>query len=144
MLQGTVEEEGGTARSLDWRWQLTKGNNEVGAKTGTTQNYSDGWFMGVTKDLVAGVWVGGDDRAIHFPSIKYGQGAYMALPIWAKFMTGVYDNDSLGYERGPFKKPRRALNVTLDCSKYGLNSADSLLKQKLDSLKVTLDEDDIM
>jgi penicillin-binding protein 1A len=144
MLQGTVEEEGGTAGSLNWRWQLTKGDNEVGAKTGTTQNYSDGWFMGVTKDLVAGVWVGGDDRAIHFPSIKYGQGAYMALPIWAKFMTSVYDNDSLGYERGAFKKPRRPLNVTLDCSKYGLNNADSLLQKKLDSLKVTLDEDDIM
>lgn len=144
MLQGTVEEEGGTARSLDWRWQLTRGDNEIGAKTGTTQNYSDGWFMGVTKDLVAGVWVGGDDRAIHFPSIKYGQGAYMALPIWAKFMSEVYDNDSLGYERGPFKKPRRALNVTLDCSMYGLDNSDSLLQKKLDSLKVTLDEDDIM
>ena len=144
MLQGTVEESGGTARALDYFWQLTGGNNEIGAKTGTTQNYSDGWFMGVTKDLVAGVWVGGDDRAIHFPSIKYGQGAYMALPIWAKFMTEVYNNDSLGYEKGPFKKPRSPINVTLDCSKYGLNKADSLLKQKLDSLKVTLDEDDIM
>lgn len=145
MLQGTVEESGGTARALDYFWNLTKGGNEIGAKTGTTQNYSDGWFMGVTKDLVAGIWVGGDDRAIHFPSIKYGQGAYMALPIWGKFMTKVYANDSLGYEKGAFKKPRKALNVTLDCSKYGLtNPADSLLKQKLDSLKVVLDEDDIM
>jgi len=145
MLQGTVEESGGTARALDYYWNLTKGNNEIGAKTGTTQNYSDGWFMGVTKDLVAGVWVGGDDRAIHFPSITHGQGAYMALPIWAKFMTDVYANDSLGYEKGPFPKPRRALTVTLDCSKYGLlNPADSLLKQKLDSLKIELDEDDIM
>ncbi|MCK5664404.1 MAG: hypothetical protein KAI17_13025, partial [Thiotrichaceae bacterium] len=145
MLQGTVEESGGTARALDYFWNLTKGGNEIGAKTGTTQNYSDGWFMGVTKDLVAGIWVGGDDRAIHFPSIKYGQGAYMALPIWGKFMTDVYANDSLGYEKGKFKKPRRPLSVTLDCSKYGLtNPADSLLKQKLDSLKVELDEDDIM
>jgi penicillin-binding protein 1A len=145
MLQGTVEETGGTARALDYFWQLTDGGNEIGAKTGTTQNYSDGWFMGVTKDLVAGVWVGGDDRAIHFPSITHGQGAYMALPIWAKFMTDVYANDSLGYEKGPFDRPRRPLNVTLDCSKYGLtNPADSLLKHKLDSLKVDLDEDDIM
>lgn len=145
MLKGTIEESHGTARALDYFWQLTDGGNEIGAKTGTTQNYSDGWFMGVTKDLVAGVWVGGDDRAIHFPSIKYGQGAYMGLPIWAKFMTDVYDDDSLGYERGPFRKPRRPLNVTLDCSKYGLtNPADSLLKKKLDSLKIELDEDDIM
>ena len=145
MLRGTVEESGGTARALDYYWNLTKGNNEIGAKTGTTQNFSDGWFMGVTKDLVAGVWVGGDDRAIHFPSITHGQGAYMALPIWAKFMKDVYANDSLGYEKGPFPKPRRALTVTLDCSKYGLlNPADSLLRQKLDSLKIELDEDDIM
>lgn len=145
MLKGTLEEAGGTARALDYLWNLTDGGNEIGAKTGTTQNYSDGWFMGVTKDLVAGVWVGGDDRAIHFPSIKYGQGAYMGLPIWAKFMTEVYEDDSLGYERGPFRKPRRPLNVTLDCSKYGLlDKADSLLQQKLDSLKVVLDEEDIM
>jgi len=69
----------------------------------------------------------------------------MALPIWAQFMREVYADDSLGYEKGPFAKPRRALNVTLDCSKYGLdNPADSLLKQKLDSLKIDLDEDDIM
>jgi penicillin-binding protein 1A len=145
MLQGTVQEAHGTARSLDYYWNFTKGGNEIGAKTGTTQNYSDGWFMGVTKDLVAGVWVGGDDRAIHFPSITHGQGAYMALPIWAQFMRKVYADDSLGYEKGPFARPRRALNVTLDCSKYGLNNpADSLLKQKLDSLKIDLDEDDIM
>ncbi len=144
MLRGTVEEEGGTARSLDYRWHLTDGNNEIGAKTGTTQNYSDGWFMGVTKDLVAGVWVGGDDRAIHFPNIRHGQGSYMALPIWAKFMTDVYADDSLGYERGPFERPRKPLSVTLDCSKYGLQPADSLLQKKLDSLRVDLDEDDIM
>lgn len=69
----------------------------------------------------------------------------MGLPIWAKFMTEVYEDDSLGYEKGPFRKPRRPLNVTLDCSKYGLlNDADSLLQQKLDSLKVELDEEDIM
>ena len=145
MLQGTVEEQGGTARRLDYQYQMLKDGNEVGAKTGTTQNYSDGWFMGVTKDLVAGVWVGGDDRAVHFPSITHGQGAYMALPIWAKFMTDVYANDSLGYEKGPFIKPRRPLSVTLDCSRYGLTDpADSLLLQLADSLNVDLNEEDIM
>jgi len=145
MLKGTIEEEGGTARRLEYQWHLTDGGNEIGAKTGTTQNYSDGWFVGVTKDLVAGVWVGGDDRAIHFPSIVHGQGAYMALPIWAKFMQSVYADDSLGYTKGPFDKPRTPLTVTLDCSKYGLtNPTDSLLKHKLDSLNVDLNEDDIM
>ncbi|MCF6359560.1 MAG: penicillin-binding protein [Cyclobacteriaceae bacterium] len=146
MLKGTLEEEGGTARRLDYQYNLLKNGNEIGAKTGTTQNYSDGWFIGVTEDLVAGVWVGGDDRAIHFPSIKYGQGAYMALPIWADFMTNVYNDDSLGYKMQPFKKPRKRLSVTLDCGQYSLlnlSPADSLLQRRLDSLSVDLDEEGI-
>jgi len=135
MLKGTLEEEGGTSRKLDYQYNLLRKGNEIGAKTGTTQNYSDGWFMGITQDLVAGVWVGGDDRAIHFPSIKYGQGAYMALPIWAEFMTQVYNDDSLGYEMQPFTRPRKRLSVTLDCGQYSLLTADSL--------SVDLDEEGI-
>ncbi len=145
MLKGTIEEEGGTARKLDYQYNLLRNGNEIGAKTGTTQNYSDGWFMGVTQDLVAGVWVGGDDRAIHFPSIRYGQGAYMALPIWADFMTRVYANDSLGYQMKPFEKPRKPLTVTLDCNQYDLNltPADSTLQKRLDSLSIQLNEEEI-
>lgn len=145
MLKGTLEEEGGTARRLDYQYNMLKNGNEIGAKTGTTQNYSDGWFIGVTEDLVAGVWVGGDDRAVHFPSIKYGQGAYMALPIWANFMTNVYADDSLGYEMKPFSKPRKPLSITLDCGQYNINlsPADSLLQRRLDSLSVDLDEEEI-
>lgn len=119
MLKGTVEEPGGTARRLDYMYNLVDEDNEIAAKTGTTQNYSDGWFMGATKDLVAGAWVGGDDRSIHFRSIEYGQGAVMALPIWARFMQKVYANDELPYTKGPFPKPRTPLNVELDCTKYG-------------------------
>lgn len=142
MLRGTVEEEGGTARGLA-RWDLLGENNEIGAKTGTTQNYSDGWFIGVTKDLVAGVWVGGDDRAIHFPSIRWGQGARMAMPIWADFMTKVYTDTTLNYTRGPFPTPRRRLSIQLDCSQYGLvDEIDSLTLKKLDSLQ-QIDESDI-
>ena len=142
MLRGTVEEEGGTARGLA-RWDLLGENNEIGAKTGTTQNYSDGWFIGVTKDLVAGVWVGGDDRAIHFPSIRWGQGARMAMPIWADFMTKVYTDTTLNYTRGPFPAPRRRLSIQLDCSQYGLvDEIDSLTLKKLDSLQ-QIDESDI-
>lgn len=143
MLKGAVEEEGGTAGSLNWRWNLLTDGNEIGAKTGTTQNFSDGWFMGVTKDLVAGVWVGGDDRAIHFPSIVWGQGARMALPIWADFMTKVYADSTLNYTKGPFPEPRRPLSIQLDCSQYGLvDELDSLTMKKLDSLKM-IDESDI-
>ncbi len=130
MLKGTVEEEGGTARSLDYRYNLLQDGNEIGAKTGTTQNYSDGWFMGVTKDLVGGAWVGGDDRSIHFKSIRYGQGAVMALPIWGNFMSKVYADEDLGYTMGPFQRPNNPLSVELDCSKYyGTTPIDSLENQ---------------
>jgi len=143
MLRGTVEEQGGTAVSLGWRWGLTDQNNQIGAKTGTTQRYSDGWFMGVTKDLVAGVWVGGDDRAIHFPSIVWGQGARMALPIYGDFMNKVYADTTLGYTKGPFPEPRRPISIQLDCSQYGLvDKIDSLTLRKLDSLQ-QIDESDI-
>ncbi|MBR4838916.1 MAG: penicillin-binding protein, partial [Paludibacteraceae bacterium] len=63
------------------------------------QNNSDGWFMGFVPNLITGVWVGGEDRDIHFDNLKYGQGSAMALPIWGKFMNKVYANDSLGYSK---------------------------------------------
>ena len=126
MLRGATEEEGGTALGLSPELRL---NNEIGAKTGTTQNASDGWFMGLTKDLVAGVWVGGDDRSIHFKTSYYGQGAKTAMPIWNSFMLKVYADKELGYEKGAFPKPVRPLSVEIDCDKYrnpSLNQADSL------------------
>ena len=69
----------------------------MGGKTGTTQNNSDGWFMGYTPSLVSGVWVGGEDRSIHFDNIAQGQGASMALPIWALYMKKVLADPDLGY-----------------------------------------------
>jgi len=112
MLRGAVEEEGGTARGLD---PFLKENNEIGAKTGTTSDYADGWFIGVTEDLTAGVWVGGDDRAIHFPSIAHGQGAVMAMPIWEMFMMEVYNDPALRIEKKPFKRPSTPVSLNLDC-----------------------------
>jgi penicillin-binding protein 1A len=138
MLKGVVEEAGGTARRLDYLYNLAGEDNEIGAKTGTTQNYSDGWFMGVTKDLVAGAWVGGDDRSIHFRNILYGQGSVMALPIWAIFMKKVYTDESLGITKGKFEKPIMPLSVELDCEKYSLaiDPNDSLnLKPDIDEIK---------
>ena len=70
----------------------------MGAKTGTTNNNSDAWFMGFTPSLVSGVWVGGDDRDIHFDSMRMGQGATMALPIWAYYMKRVFADKTLGYD----------------------------------------------
>ena len=92
MLQAVINE--GTGIRLRYRYQF---KGEIGGKTGTTQNNSDGWFIGVTPELVSGSWVGGEDRSIHFDSMKEGQGASMALPIWALYMKKVYADSTLGY-----------------------------------------------
>lgn len=120
MLRGAVDEPLGTAEGLK-RTSIVAGN-EIGAKTGTTSNYSDGWFMGVTQKLVAGVWVGGDDRSIHFRSLALGQGAKMAMPAYAKFMEKVYRDPSLaveGYTKMPFLKPE---NFNFDFTCNGLTT----------------------
>ncbi|MDR0874357.1 MAG: transglycosylase domain-containing protein [Prevotellaceae bacterium] len=95
-LMQAVAKGGGTAVRLRYRYNLTA---EIGGKTGTTQNNSDGWFMGYTPDLVSGVWVGGEDRAIHFDNMQEGQGAQMALPIWALYMKKVFEDTKLGYSQ---------------------------------------------
>lgn len=116
MLMGGVEEEGGTSRGLSMEVKI---DNEIGGKTGTTQNGSDGWYIGLTKDLVSGVWVGGDERSIHFKSsTTLGQGAKLARPVWDLYMQKVYADSVLGYEKGPFPRPIRPLSVEIDCDKY--------------------------
>ncbi len=141
MLQGGTQVEGGTGMGLGRDLIY---DNEIGAKTGTTQNASDGWFMGVTRDLVAGAWVGASNQSIHFRNWADGQGGRTALPIYRNFMTKVYADEELGYEKGPFKRPAKRLPVELDCNKYkGLtsNPADSLNILQ-DSLEV-FEENDI-
>ncbi len=93
LLQAVVNE--GTAGRLRYKFGL---KNEIGGKTGTTNRNSDAWFIGFTPQLVSGCWVGGDDRDIHFDSTSMGQGATMALPIWAYFMKKVYADKALGYD----------------------------------------------
>jgi penicillin-binding protein 1A len=90
--------------------------NAIAGKTGTTQNQSDGWFMGVVPNLTTGVWVGGEDRATHFKGITYGQGASMALPIWALYHQKCYADPSLDVSKEEFEKPEN-LTIELDCSK---------------------------
>jgi penicillin-binding protein 1A len=115
MLQGGVTEEGGTSQGLS---KILKEGNELGGKTGTTNNASDGWYMGVTPNLVSGVWVGGDERSIHFRSWILGQGTRTARPIWDKYMIKVYSDETLEYKKGFFKRPRMGLDITLDCAQY--------------------------
>ncbi|WP_405203281.1 penicillin-binding protein 1A [Dokdonia sp. LLG6352-1] len=105
--------------------------NAIAGKTGTTQNQSDGWFMGIVPNLVTGVWVGGDDRAVHFPGISYGQGATMALPIWGMYMKGVYENEDLKVSKGEFDKPKD-LSITIDCENYKSESVNDELPDELD------------
>jgi putative penicillin-binding protein 1A len=93
-LKGVVD--GGTAGRLRYKYHFT---GEIGGKTGTTNRNSDAWFMGFTPQLVSGCWVGGEDRDIHFDSMSMGQGATMALPIWAYFMQKVYADKQLGYSQ---------------------------------------------
>jgi penicillin-binding protein 1A len=120
MLKGSTQERGGSGLGLH-RFGILAGN-EVAAKTGTTQNNSDGWFMGFTKDLTTGVWVGGDDRSIHFRTLELGQGSRMALPIWALYMNKVYEDKSLGITKGPFPAPKSATVLEkINCDRYKID-----------------------
>ncbi|MBE16145.1 MAG: penicillin-binding protein [Cytophagaceae bacterium] len=105
--------------------------NPIAGKTGTTQNQSDGWFMGIVPNLVTGVWVGGDDRATHFPSLRYGQGATMALPIWGMYMKDVYANEDLDISKGEFEKPED-LSIEIDCEKYKGTGVDEEIPDEID------------
>lgn len=91
--------------------------NPIAGKTGTTQNQSDGWFMGMVPNLVTGVWVGAEDRSVRFPGIRYGQGATMALPIWGYYMKKCYEDENLGVSKDAFKKPE-SLSIETDCAKW--------------------------
>lgn len=105
MLRGGMEEPGGTSQAL-WEYPgLWKKNNQIGGKTGTSSDYVDGWYMAVTKDLVTGIWVGADDRSVHFTTSETGEGSHTALPIFGSFMEKVYADPKSGYTWGPFPKP---------------------------------------
>ena len=94
-------------------------SNPIAGKTGTTQKNSDGYFMGITPDLTTGVWVGAEDRSVHFRSTNLGQGSHTALPIWAKYMKKVYDDPSLNISKGEFPKPSTpGLDLNFDCNNY--------------------------
>jgi len=100
-----------------------KFRNPIAGKTGTTQNQSDGWFMGIVPNLTTGVWVGAEDRAVHFADIGRGQGASMALPIWALYMQKCYADKTLKISKGGFSKPAN-LSIELDCEKYQKEDLD--------------------
>jgi penicillin-binding protein 1A len=94
--------------------------NPIAGKTGTTQNQTDGWFMGVVPNLATGVWTGGEDRAVHFENIAEGQGATMSLPTWALFMKKVYADTTLNISQEDFEKPEY-VGIDTNCGKEPVN-----------------------
>lgn len=141
MLRGGVQ-AGGTSAGLA-RYGIVDGN-EIGGKTGTTSNYSDGWYVGVTQNLIAGVWSGADDRAIHFRTLAYGQGGRMAMPAFGIFMKKVYADKKIGLEKTKFEIPD-GMRITGDCvmsssDTYTLDSAHTMPPPTL----IKPDDDDEM
>lgn len=113
MLRSVVDE--GSGHRIRWMFNFT---NPQGGKTGTTNNNSDAWYIGITPDLVTGVWTGAENRAISFSSTAIGQGANAALPVYALYLQKVYADKELQYTQGDFELPKNGLQVTLDCSQY--------------------------
>lgn len=114
MLRGTVEEPRGTSQAL-WEWDLFREGNQIGGKTGTSSDYVDAWYLGVTKDLVAGVWVGCDEQSIHFKNSATGEGSKTALPIYAMFMEELYKHPEIGITYGKFPEATVTINKEYKC-----------------------------
>jgi penicillin-binding protein 1A len=112
-----------------------KFGNPIAGKTGTTQNQSDGWFIGMVPNLSTGVWVGAEDRSVHFVDLTRGQGASMALPIWALFMKKNYEDKTLGISQEEFERPEN-LMINVDCDKEVDSEEEKLLKKKPDPNEV--------
>ena len=120
LLQGVVDGvysqeakvKRGTGVRLRHKYQF---KNEIAGKTGTTQNQSDGWFIGITPDLVSGVWTGCEDRSVRFRDIQNGQGANMALPVFAEYMKAIY-NDTLNIDPQTEKfNISKSVDISIDC-----------------------------
>ena len=113
LMKGVVQS--GTGVRLKYKYGF---RNPIAGKTGTTQNQSDGWFMGITPDLTTGVWTGAEDRSVHFRTIGLGQGSNMALPVWALYMQKVYADSTLNISKGDFDKPLSDVALEFDCELY--------------------------
>src|SRR5690606_37155048 len=135
MLRGTMEEPEGTSQGL-WEWDLWRNNNQIGGKTGTSSDYVDGWYMGLTKDLVTGVWVGCDERSIDFKNSQTGEGSRTALPVFGLFMEKVYQDDVLGYEYGPFPEPGVEIKRKYNCPSPRIVRPDSILADSILPLRM--------
>lgn len=114
MLKGGLTEPGGTSRAL-WNYDLMRWDTEFGGKTGTSSNYSDAWYIGVTPKLVGGAWIGAEHRSIHFRSGSMGQGSRTALPVFAYFMEKVLADKNLDYRAKFLSEPRQSIERPYKC-----------------------------
>jgi len=120
LLEGVINR--GSGGRLRWHYGF---RGAIAGKTGTTQNHSDGWFVGFVPNLVTGVWTGADNRAVRFRDLYLGQGAEMALPIWGHYMKQVFQNSRLNIADQKFSFPENGVSIPLDCSKENrLNNED--------------------
>ena len=118
MLKGGMTESGGTTQAL-WEWDLFNYNTDFGGKTGTSSNYSDAWFVGVSKNLIGGAWVGGEHRSVHFRTGNLGEGSRTALPIFGLFMEKVLKDEKFKHYRGKFPtKPKETISRSYNCHTY--------------------------
>ncbi len=139
LLEGVTQYGSGTRLRGDWAvndpyyknvvtgypYNFHREEIPIAGKTGTTQNQSDGWFIGMVPNLSTGVWVGAEDRAVHFGSIRYGQGAAMALPIWGIYMKKVYNDKDLNIAKGAFPRPE-VVTIQTDCQEFGRGDEDDV------------------
>ena len=116
LMKGVVHS--GTGVRLNYKYKLSEFSTAIAGKTGTTQNNSDCWFVGITPKLATAIWTGGEVRSIHFRNMTFGQGAAQALPIFGHFMRSVYQDKTLKFPRGDFEYPSVPLDVELDCAKF--------------------------
>ena len=136
LLEGVTEAGSGIRLRTKWGkypYDVSTGypyefTNPIAGKTGTTQNQSDGWFMGIVPNLATGVWVGGEDRATHFEGITLGQGATMALPIWALYYKKLYADETLKVSQEEFERPEN-LSIRVDCDQQPLEGEEGEAKE---------------
>lgn len=138
MLKGGMTEPGGTTQAL-WEWDLFHYDTDFGGKTGTSSNYSDAWFVGVSKNLIGGAWVGGEHRSVHFRTGQLGEGSKTALPIFGLFMEKVLKDENFKKYRGKFPtKPKEPISRSYSCHTY---VPKDTTKTSSDSLSVELPDD---
>jgi penicillin-binding protein 1A len=140
MLKGATEESGGTALGLN-KFKLLGIGAEIGGKTGTTQNYSDGWFIGLVSKLTTGIWVGGEDRCIHLRGFNFAQGARTAMPIWAYYMQAIFEDPAINFKKERFKRPAKGLSVEIDCKRFVQKETSSRDSTFLYKVKQDLPDD---